>query len=58
MTIRLIARESITSNQGPDFDDMPSFFPCGIHNAIQYTRITLGYGAQAFFRHFVLFLSL
>ena len=31
--------------QGPDFDDMSSFFPCEIDNAIQY--INLGYGAQA-----------
>ena len=30
-------------NQGPDFDDMSSFFPCEIDDAIQY----LGYGAQA-----------
>ena len=32
-------------NQGPDFDDMSSFFPCEIDDAIQY--INLGYGAQA-----------
>ena len=31
--------------QGPDCDDMPSFFPCEIEDAIQY--INLGYGAQA-----------
>ena len=31
--------------QGPDFDDMSSFFPCKIDDAIQY--INLGYGAQA-----------
>ena len=31
--------------QGPDFDDMSSFFPCEIDDAIQY--INLGYGAQA-----------
>ena len=31
--------------QGPDFDDMSSFFPCEIDVAIQY--INLGYGAQA-----------
>ena len=32
-------------NQGPNFDDMSSFFPCEIDDAIQY--INLGYGAQA-----------
>ena len=32
-------------NQGPDLDDMSSFFPCEIDNAIQY--INVGYGAQA-----------
>ena len=31
--------------RGPDFDDMSSFFPFEIHDAIQY--INLGYGAQA-----------
>ena len=31
--------------QGPDFDDMSSFFPYKIDDAIQY--INLGYGAQA-----------
>jgi hypothetical protein len=31
--------------QGPDFDDMSSFFPCEINDTIQY--INLGYGAQA-----------
>ena len=31
--------------QGPDFDDMSSFFPCEIDNSIQF--INLGYGAQA-----------
>ena len=30
--------------QGPDFDDMSSFIPCKINNAIQY--INLEYGAQ------------
>ena len=30
---------------GPDFDDMSSFFPCEIDDAIQY--INLGYGVQA-----------
>ena len=33
------------NQQGPDFDDMSSFFPCEIDDAIQY--INLGYGAQA-----------
>ena len=32
-------------NQGPNFDDMSSFFPCEIDEAIQY--INLGYGAHA-----------
>ena len=32
-------------HQGPDFDDMSSFLPCEINDAIQY--INLGYGAQA-----------
>ena len=32
-------------NQGPNFDDMSSFFPCEIDDAIQY--INLGHGAQA-----------
>ena len=32
-------------HQGPDFDDMSSFFPCEIDDAIQNTN--LGYGAQA-----------
>ena len=31
--------------QGPDFDDMSSFFPCEIDGAIKY--INLGYGVQA-----------
>jgi hypothetical protein len=35
----------VTYHQGPDFDDMSSFFPCKIDDAIQY--INLGYGAQA-----------
>ena len=34
-----------TNMQGPDFDDMSSFFPCQIDNAIQ--NINLGYGTQA-----------
>ena len=32
-------------DQDPDFDDMSSFLPCEIDDAIQY--INLGYGAQA-----------
>ena len=32
-------------NQGPDFDDMSSCYPCEIDDAIQY--INLEYGAQA-----------
>jgi len=35
----------VCDEQGPDFDDMSSFFPCEIDDAIQY--INLGYGAQA-----------
>ena len=31
------------NHQGPDFDDMSSFLPCEIDNAILY--INLGYGA-------------
>ena len=30
--------------QGPDFDDMSSFFPCEIDDAVQY--INLGYGSK------------
>ena len=33
------------NQQGPDFDDKSSFFPCEIQDAIQY--INHGYGAQA-----------
>jgi hypothetical protein len=33
----------LTIYQGPDFDDMSSFFPYEIDDAIQY--INLGYGA-------------
>ena len=36
---------TISAEQGPDFDDMSSFFPCYIDDAIQY--MNLGYGAQA-----------
>ena len=35
----------IANNQGSDFDDMSSFFPCEIDDAIQY--VNLGYAAQA-----------
>jgi hypothetical protein len=35
----------VSHMQGPDFDDMSSFFPRKIDDAIQY--INLGYGAQA-----------
>ena len=35
----------ISDKQGPDFDDMSSFFPCEIDDAIQY--INLGYRTQA-----------
>ena len=35
----------LCDDQGPDFDDMSSFFPCEIDDAIQY--INLGYGVQA-----------
>ena len=35
----------ILYHQGLDFDDMSSFFPCEIDEAIQF--IDLGYGAQA-----------
>ena len=35
----------VSYNRGQDFDDMSSFFPCEIDDAIQY--INLGYGAQA-----------
>ena len=34
----------IYDKQDSDFDDMSSFFPCEIDDAIQY--INLGYGAQ------------
>ena len=33
------------NNRDPDFDNMSSFFPCEIDDAIQY--INLGYGPQA-----------
>ena len=40
----LVGSILINSHQGPDFDDMSSFFLCEIDDAIQY--ISLGYGAQ------------
>ena len=40
-----IKNQQIPHKQGPDFDDMSSFFPCKTDDAIQY--INLGYGAQA-----------
>ena len=42
-----LANEEMWYNyhQGLDFDDMSSFVPCEIDDAIQY--INLGYGAQA-----------
>ena len=40
-----IPKHTDTYQQGPDFDDMSSFFPCEIDDVIQY--INLGYGAQA-----------
>ena len=36
---------TVSNNQGPDFDEMSSFFPCEINDAIQY--INLGYETQA-----------
>ena len=39
------AHDVFLHDQGPDFDDMSSFFPCQIDDAIQY--INLAYGAQA-----------
>ena len=41
----LFCLANVTYEQGPDFDDMSSFFPCEIGDAIQY--INLEYGAQA-----------
>jgi hypothetical protein len=38
-------RNKYDYNQGPDFADMSSFFPCVIDDAIQY--INIGYGARA-----------
>ena len=47
ITIFILIGAFCTENndQGPDFDDMSSFFPWEIDDAIQY--INLGYGAQA-----------
>ena len=42
---RWVPADSIADYQGPNFDDMSSFFLCEIDDAIQY--INLGYGAQA-----------
>ena len=39
----LVCKSSYLNHQGPDFDDMSSFFPCEIDDAILY--IVLGYGA-------------
>ena len=38
-------RRSFIHYQGPDFEDMSSFFPCEIDDAIHY--ISLGNGVQA-----------
>ena len=40
------AMKIVSNYHGPDFDYMPSFFPCEIDDATQY--INLGYGAQYF----------
>ena len=37
--------ERNANHQGPDFDNISSFFPCEIDDSIQY--INLGYGARA-----------
>ena len=42
---KLLCIYILCNNQFPDFDDMPSFFPCEIDDAIQY--INLGYEEQA-----------
>ena len=34
----------VNDNQGPDFDDMSSFFPCKIE--VQFNILNFGYGAQ------------
>ena len=41
----LLNQVKVNGLQGPDFDDISSFFPCEIGVAIQY--INLGYGEQA-----------
>ena len=44
--IQITKLKFIDSNkQGPNFDDMSSFFPCEIDDVIQ--NINLGYGEQA-----------
>ena len=52
-------RYFIHIDQGMDFVDMSSFFPCEIDDAVQY--INLGYGAQApktyFIVHFFILCS-
>ena len=45
MVIANLILVSYADHQGLDFDDMSSFFPYKIDDAIQY--INLGYGAQA-----------
>ena len=40
-----VKKTNVDDDQGLDFDDMSSLFPCEIDDAIQY--INLGYGAQA-----------
>ena len=40
-----IGEPPLTFDEGPDFDDKSSLFPCEIDHGIQY--INLGYGAQA-----------
>ena len=34
--------DNISNKQGPDFDDMSSFFPCEIDDAIQYINLRCG----------------
>jgi hypothetical protein len=41
----LLFIKELCNEQGLDFDDMSSFFPCEIDDAIQY--VSFGYGAQA-----------
>ena len=42
---KTLTRFHVCYNQGPNFDDMSSLFPCEIDDAIQY--INLAYGVQA-----------